>query len=115
MISPESFRSGGVLPTGPVSAWPKDRNDELLSSAAPKKVKATTAQMAKGLVKNASTFIRNGKVDKSVYDSRFKTCQQCPSFIKKSQRCSECGCFMKAKAWIDGNPSVLCPLDKWIK
>jgi hypothetical protein len=111
----EELKSAGTYPTGPVSAWPEERNNRLLEAMAPKKVKATPAQMATGLVKNASAFIKGGKVSKEVYDSRYGTCEACPSFLKKSNRCSECGCFMKAKAWINEDPDLLCPLKKWIK
>ena len=115
----EELKSAGVYPSGPCSAWPESRNEELLATLNPPKratkVKASSGDMAKGLVQNAGAFLRGGKFSKDVYDSRYNTCKNCPSFIEQSKRCSECGCFMKAKAWINQDPDKLCPLQKWIK
>ncbi len=79
----------------------------------PQKVKANLRQMASGLASAAVASVRNGKVDSLTREARFDTCKACPSLIKESKRCSECGCFMQAKTWINGNPDVLCPLKKW--
>lgn len=115
----------GVAPSGPVSAWPKSRNESLhrmMVGGSEKKadqiihaekVEASTGQMAKNIVKAAKTAIRGGKVSQEIYEERYSTCQSCPSFIEKSKRCSKCGCFMKAKAWLNGPKANLCPLDKW--
>ena len=46
--------------------------------------------------------------DKAV--SRFATCQECPSLIKLTNQCKECGCFMKLKVKLEG---ATCPLGKW--
>ena len=122
----EEFRSSGVLPTGPVSAWPKDRHDDLMSKTevkAPgneipktqhdKKVKAGVGRMAAGLVANTVRAATGGKVSAEIREERYDTCKACPHFIEKSKRCSECGCFMEAKTWINANPDVLCPAQKW--
>lgn len=77
------------------------------------KVKASAASMAKGLVKNMGTAIMKGKVNKNIRDKRMATCEACPSLIKKTKRCAECGCFMTAKTWLAGDPNLLCPLKKW--
>ena len=120
MISPEVFRSAGVLPSGPVSAWPQERNNNLLeaqaekkSSRLAKKVKATAGQMTRGAIRNAQQATVNGLVSKKVREARYDTCKSCPFFIKESKRCSECGCFMEAKSWINGDPDVLCPKKLW--
>jgi len=130
----EQFRSGGELPSGPVSAWPKERNDTLRAQMMPNgdmvlveygdkrfapkqeqatKVRASAGRMAKGLAQTALSALRNGKVSQEVRDERYATCQECPFFVKDSKRCSECGCFMEAKTWVNGDKSFLCPKDKW--
>jgi hypothetical protein len=48
--------------------------------------------------------------DDEKYQKRLEVCMGCDSFDKKALRCTECSCFMKAKAKID---SAKCPLDKW--
>lgn len=114
----EQLRSSGVLPTGPVSAWPKERNDALIKSAestSPRvtKVNASAGKMATGLLRTAGQAIRHGKVSAEIREERYDTCKACPAFIEDSKRCSECGCFMEAKTWVGGDKNVLCPLKKW--
>ena len=122
--SVEDLRSAGVLPTGPVSAWPKERN-----VAGPKmknlqrdpdkdlqpSVKASLAKMASGLGKVALQGIKNGKVSAEVREERYATCKACPFFRRSDKRCSECGCFMEAKTWVGGDPDLLCPKQKWAR
>ena len=113
----EDFRSAGVLPTGPVSAWPEERNNQLLKSQ-PRhatRVKAGMGQMARGLAKTAGQALTRGKVSEEVREERYNTCKACPFFIEDSKRCSECGCFMEAKTWVGGDPDQLCPLQKWTR
>ena len=45
---------------------------------------------------------------------RLDICRQCEFFIRLTQRCQECGCFMPVKAFI---PNEVCPLNppKWGK
>ena len=119
----EELKSAGTYPTGPVSACPQHRNEEL-AKAYPQsqerkvkhatKVKASFGDMAKSLAKNG-TMALQGKVSKEVREERYDTCKSCPAFIEKSKRCSECGCFMQAKTWLKGNKDVLCPLQKWAR
>jgi len=115
----EELKSAGAYPTGPVSAWPLSRNEELTAYANKgkpehaKKVKASATKMAGGLLKTAGQAIRHGKVSAEIREERYDTCKACPAFIEDSKRCSECGCFMEAKTWIGGDKDVLCPLKKW--
>lgn len=114
----EELKSAGVYPTGPVSAWPQDRNEALGKAMnqpqkKAKKVVASPQKMAGGLLKTAGQALRFGKVDADVREERYDTCKQCPAFIEASKRCSECGCFMEAKTWVGGDPKILCPLKKW--
>jgi len=119
----------GVLPVGPCSGWPRARHEALLTDLRPSqpkrptlprqerdtKVKATASQMAKGLIKNAATAMTRGRVAAAVREERLDTCKACPHFIEASKRCSECGCMMEAKSWINGNPKQLCPKQKWAR
>ena len=113
----EELKSAGVYPTGPVSAWPQERNTALTLAAdsAPHatKVKASAAKMIGGLAKTASQAMMSGRVSAEIREERYDTCKACPAFIENSKRCSECGCFMEAKTWVGGNPDFLCPLKKW--
>lgn len=115
----EELKSGGVYPTGPVSAWPQDRHDSLIGKASAAKPKSpqrrmpSAGKMAKGLMKTAGQAIRHGKVSAEIREERYATCKTCPAFNADSKRCSDCGCFMEAKTWVGGNPDVLCPQKKW--
>ena len=42
--------------------------------------------------------------------SRYSICEQCPSLIKFTHQCKECGCFMKLKVKLE---KAECPLGKW--
>lgn len=115
----EELKSAGVYPTGPVSAWPQERQESLMAKMRPgsakkaTKVNASAKKMAGGLLKVAGQAMRHGKVSAEIREERYDTCKACPFFVEDSKRCSECGCFMEAKTWIGGNPDVLCPKQKW--
>ena len=115
----EELKSAGVYPTGPVSAWPLERQESLLAQTKTSqgkratKVTASAGGMAKGLLKSAGQAMRYGKVSAEIREERYDTCKACPFFIEDSKRCSECGCFMEAKTWIGGDPDMLCPKQKW--
>lgn len=122
----EELACDGVYPSGPVSAWPQERNEKILAYLNPHKrkdskvdhatkVKASPSKMAKGMVKTAAQAFMKGKVSSEVREERYNTCKACPAFVEDSKRCSECGCFMEAKTWVGGNPDKLCPLKKWAK
>ena len=112
----EELKSAGVYPTGPVSAWPKERHDKLIEaegSPKQKKIQASAGKMAKGLLKTAGQAIRHGKVSAEIREERYDTCKACPLFDPESKRCTDCGCFMEAKTWVGGDPDMLCPQKKW--
>ena len=114
----EQLRSGGVLPSGPVSAWPKERNEEMIKSSTrgvehAKKVNVGAMRMAANLARTTKQAVQHGKVSEEIREERYDTCKSCPFFIEDSKRCSECGCFMEAKTWVGGDPNVLCPKQKW--
>ena len=106
----EELKSAGTYPTGPVSAWPRGRMEELLKA---NKVKASPGQMVKGALKTAASAVRHGKVSAEIREERYDMCKSCPFFLEDSKRCSECGCFMEAKTWVGGDPKSLCPKQKW--
>jgi len=115
----EELKSGGAYPSGPASAIPWERNEELIRLATQSrgkkatKVSAGLGRMASGLVKTTASAIRHGKVSKEIREERYDTCKACPFFVEDSKRCSDCGCFMEAKTWVAGNPEQLCPQKKW--
>ena len=113
----EELSCDGVPPTGPVSAWPKERMDQLMGQQKrpthDTHIRVSTGEMAKGLLRTAGQAVRNGKVSAEIREERYDTCKACPFFIEDSKRCSECGCFMEAKTWIGGDPDTLCPKKKW--
>jgi hypothetical protein len=41
---------------------------------------------------------------------RITICQTCPSLLKITTQCKECGCFMKLKTKLQ---NATCPLGKW--
>lgn len=41
---------------------------------------------------------------------RLSFCENCPSLIKFTHQCKECGCFMKLKTKLK---YATCPLGKW--
>jgi hypothetical protein len=41
---------------------------------------------------------------------RYAVCESCPSLLKLTHQCKECGCFMKLKVKL---PAATCPLGKW--
>lgn len=119
----EELKSANTYPSGPVSAWPRARHEKLMGGQAQKKskaqakgatkVKASTSQMARGLISNAATAMTRGKVNQAVRAERWETCRACPAFIHSSERCSDCGCLMSLKTWLNGDPDKLCPQQKW--
>lgn len=114
----EELKSAGVYPTGPCSAWPQERNEEitnLIQGGGQKaaRVRAGAKKMAGGLLRTAGQAVRHGKVSKEVREQRMDTCKACPAFLADSRRCADCGCFMEAKTWVGGNPNTLCPRKKW--
>lgn len=126
-LSADELSCDGVIPTGPVCPWPKPEGFEVKTRRSiytvesfkqvkhATVVKASAADMAKGLFRNTAAALTGGKVSKEIRDERYEICKACPHFIEQSKRCSECGCFMEAKTWINAKPSVLCPKNKWPK
>ena len=41
---------------------------------------------------------------------RMSVCEECPSLLKLTHQCKECGCFMKLKVKL---ANAKCPLGKW--
>jgi hypothetical protein len=53
---------------------------------------------------------KDHRVDTELSLKRYSVCEGCPSLIKVTKQCKECGCFMKIKTKID---NATCPLGKW--
>lgn len=49
-------------------------------------------------------------VEPEVARERYETCKTCPSFVKFTTQCKQCGCVMRMKTKIKGQ---VCPLGKW--
>jgi len=49
-------------------------------------------------------------VDATMANSRMAICESCPSLLKITHQCKECGCFMKMKTKLE---KAQCPLGKW--
>lgn len=112
----EQFRSAGVLPSGPVSPWPQGREIKKRSYySRDRKVSATAGQMAKSLLKTTGQAVRKGRVSPEIRKERLEICERCPHFLENSSRCGLCGCYMRAKAWVGGDPDRLCPSQKWLR
>ena len=41
---------------------------------------------------------------------RLEICRSCEFFRKRTQTCSQCGCFMKLKTTLE---HAKCPIEKW--
>lgn len=50
------------------------------------------------------------RVTRKVYHERLNICNGCEYFIQDTQRCAECGCFMKTKAKFK---QAYCPVNNW--
>ena len=113
----EELKSAGAYPLGPVSAWPRERNDKIKGKIEDPivnaQIKVGAGKMARGLLRTAGQAIRHGKVSAEIREERYDTCKACPFFDAESKRCKDCGCFMEAKTWVGGDPKMLCPQKKW--
>lgn len=49
-------------------------------------------------------------VSDEVYAQRMSECQKCDKYIKATNQCGECGCFLAVKGRLNG---MKCPLNKW--
>lgn len=116
---------------GPYCHWPRGEGDPGIEEHEKvveiKYFKATDHPMFKkpgkpgfkdlvgNLGKSVQQAVQNGGVSEAIRAERLNTCANCPSFDPKFRRCQECGCFMDIKSKIGGDPSTLCPLNKWVR
>jgi len=49
-------------------------------------------------------------VAEDISSARYAICEVCPSLLKTTKQCKECGCFMKLKVKLE---KAVCPLGKW--
>jgi len=50
------------------------------------------------------------RVSEEEAERRMSVCEQCPSLLKITNQCKECGCIMNLKTKL---MKATCPLDKW--
>lgn len=69
-------------------------------------------QMASNAAKDLLSWVASGAPisPQELTESRLMICRACEFFQKN--RCTKCGCFMKAKASM---VTAKCPLGKWVK
>jgi len=82
-------------------------------------INSATDYIIKNVTEVASTVVETVKenviqpiveLDEAVVNQRFETCLKCDRFNHETQRCNECGCFMKIKTKFT---QASCPLNKW--
>lgn len=76
----------------------------------------STYEMLKNLLESGHDIIQ-GVVqgdavfaDDVTYERRLSICNTCEFFVKESQRCAKCGCYMTKKSAFK---NLKCPLNKW--
>lgn len=72
----------------------------------------STAKMAANFLQSAAKHAMNGMgtVPEEVQQARLEICHGCEYFLKESNRCGSCGCFLGTKTkWSTSS----CPLGKW--
>ena len=61
-----------------------------------------------GQIEEFGNYLKRKLVSEDV-DHRWEVCQGCPE-LTPSNRCKQCGCFMKLKVKLK---QATCPLNKW--
>lgn len=61
-------------------------------------------------VKPTDMLNRANYTDAVSANARLEICEACPSLLKLTHQCKECGCFMKLKVKL---AEATCPLGKW--
>tara|TARA_R110002020_G_scaffold154369_1_gene334006 strand:- start:2 stop:190 length:189 start_codon:yes stop_codon:yes gene_type:complete len=59
-------------------------------------------------IKEFGSYLKRKLISEDV-DHRWAVCQACPE-LTTTNRCKQCGCFMKLKTKMKG---AVCPLEKW--
>jgi hypothetical protein len=72
----------------------------------PRRVKASPAKMARGVVQTAAAAVVGGLIDP---EPRLAICRQCEHLLDQN-RCGLCGCWMPAKAKV---ANISCPDGRW--
>lgn len=89
---------------------------ECHDTSPPEKEMPSTYNQLKGFILSAKDVLGaaltgNGVlVEESIRDSRLEICRGCEFFETKSERCTQCGCFMNAKSMFK---QTHCPVGKW--
>jgi hypothetical protein len=72
-----------------------------------KKDKATEPSKTQQMIDSVKSKVL---VDEEVTAQRLEICSTCEFYEKATDRCKQCGCFMKFKARLK---KVKCPVGKW--
>lgn len=76
----------------------------------------TFKQKLKLAKESAATIAKNVadgkdlKVSEEEYNRRQSICNNCECHVPKTNQCGDCGCFLSAKARLNG---MKCPRNKW--
>lgn len=76
----------------------------------------STYEMLKNLIQSGRDIVdgvvqgEHVFVDDATYEYRLGICNTCEFFIKASERCGKCGCYMTKKSAFK---NLKCPLEKW--
>jgi hypothetical protein len=71
-----------------------------------------TKNFGKSVIRNIQSVMQgnNLNVSEEEKQKRLNICNSCEFFIKESQRCSKCGCYMAVKTYLKAEK---CPVGKW--
>lgn len=53
---------------------------------------------------------RKPRSENDEIERRLSICRECPFFLKRTERCSKCGCFMQLKSTLK---QAKCPVGNW--
>ena len=74
------------------------------------KKKRATELLNGATVRPTDMLNKANYIDDESSNARLEICEVCPSLLKLTHQCKECGCFMKLKVKL---AAATCPLDKW--
>jgi len=73
--------------------------------------KKRAEELANGAAVRPTDLIDSANyADAKTAEQRYAMCLVCPSLIKTTKQCKECGCFMVLKTKLK---QATCPLGKW--
>lgn len=70
----------------------------------------TNMQMLKNLGTTAADLVKGGIASNKLKQARIDICRNCEFLDRTTERCTKCGCFIKAKAAVAQSG---CPAGRW--